>query len=168
MRAFDAAAGTSEFTAGFDISETGPAWYIARCYGSDATQVAFTNPVWFEPRGSQPPTPARARVDVTIVDSSGKALDGDCEIIRMVGKEALVESQTRFRAGKLSLDAPGTTRLCVRVPGYKTATQSILMDYAPLRDLTVNIRPDQLTDWSTFEQIRHHLRHVSLEFHMER
>jgi hypothetical protein len=42
------------------------------------------------------------------------------------------------------------------------------MDYAPLRDLTVNIRPDQLTDWSTFEQIRHHLRHVSLEFHMER
>ena len=167
-RTFDAAAGKSEFTAEFDISETGPAWYIARCYGTDATQVAFTNPVWFEPDGWQPPQPARAHVDVTVVDSNGKALDGDCETIRMVGKEAVVESQTRFRAGKLSLDAPGTARLRVRVPGYKTATQSILMDYPPLRDLTVNLRPGQLTDWSTFEQIRDRLHHVSLQFHMER
>jgi hypothetical protein len=86
----------------------------------------------------------------------------------MVGKEAAVESQSRFRAGKLSLDVPGAARLRVRVPGYKTATQSILMDYAPLRDVTVNLRPDQLTDWGTFEQIRDRLRHVSLAFHMER
>jgi hypothetical protein len=168
VRAFDAAAGKTEFTADFDISETGPAWYIARCYGSDEMQVAFTNPVWFEPRGWQPPQPSRARVGVTVVDSSGKALDGDCEIIRMVGKEAVVESRTHFRAGKLSLDAPGTARVRVRVPGYKTATQSILMDYAPLRDLTVNIRPEQLTDWGTFEKTREWLRQVSLEFHMER
>ena len=168
VRTFDAAAGKSEFTAEFDISETGPAWYIARCYGTDATQVAFTNPVWFEPSGWQPPQPARAHVDVAVVDANGKALDGDCEVIRMVGMEAVVESQTRFRAGQLSLDTPGTARLRVRVPGYKTATQSILMDFPPLRDLTVNLRPDQLTDWGAFEQIRNHLRHVSLEFHMER
>jgi hypothetical protein len=79
VRTFDAAAAKTEFTADFDISETGPAWYIARCYGSDEMQVAFTNPVWFEPRGWQPPRPSRARVGVTVVDSSGKALDGDCE-----------------------------------------------------------------------------------------
>jgi TolB protein len=168
VRTFDAAAGKSEFTAGFDISETGPSWYIARCYGTDATQVAFTNPVWFESIGWQPPQPARAHVDVAVVDGNGKVLAGDCEIIRMVGKEAVVESQSRFRAGKLSLDAPGTARLRVRVPGYKTATQSILMDYPPLRDLIVNLRPEQLTDWGTFEQIRDRLRHVALEFHMER
>jgi hypothetical protein len=85
----------------------------------------------------------------------------------MVGKEAAVKSQSRFRAGRLSLDVPGTARLRVRVPDYKTTTQSILMDYPPLRDLIVNLRPDQLTDWSTFEQIRNRLRHVSLEFYME-
>jgi hypothetical protein len=168
VRAFDAAAGKTKFTADFDISEIGPAWYIARCYGSDEMQVAFTNPVWFEPRGWQPPEPSRAQVGVTVVDSSGKALDGDCEIIRMVGQEAVVESRIPFRAGKLSLDAPGTARLRVRVPGYKTAMQSILMDYAPLRDLTVNMRPEQLTDWGTFEKIRDRLRQVSLKFHMER
>jgi hypothetical protein len=168
VRTFDAAAGKSEFTAEFDVSETGPSWYIARCYGTDATQVAFTNPVWFEPSGWQPPQPARAHVDVAVVDTDRKALDGDCEIIRMVGKEALVESQFRFRAGKLSVDTPGTARLRIRVPGYKTATQSILMEYPPLRDLIVNLRPGQLTDWNTFEQIRDRLSHVSLEFHMER
>jgi TolB protein len=168
VRTFDDAAGKSEFTADFDISETGPAWYIARCYGSDEMQVAFTNPVWFEPRGWQPPPLARARVRVSVVDGSGKALDGDCEIIRMVGQEPVVESRTRFRAGKLSLDAPGTARLRVRVPGYKTAMQSILMDYAPLRDMTLNMRPEQLSDWGAFERIRERLMQVSLEFHMER
>jgi len=168
VRVFDSAAGKTEFTADFDIGETGPAWYIARCYGSDETQVAFTNPVWFEPRGWQPPQPARARVGVTVVDGNGNALDGDCEIIRMVGREAVVESRIPFRAGKLSLDAPGTARLRVHVPGYQSATQSIWMDYAPLRDLTVNMRPEDLTAWDTFEKTRDRLRQVSLQFHMQR
>ena len=168
LRTFDAAAGKSEFAAGFDVSEDRPAWYIARCYGADNTQVAITNPVWFEPAGWQPPPPARAQVDVTVMDSDGRVLDGECETIRMVGEEAAVESRTRFRAGKLSLETPGTARLRIRVPGYKTATQSVLLDDAPLRDLTVNMRPGQLTDWGTFEQIRDRLRHVSLTFRMER
>jgi hypothetical protein len=168
VRVFDAAAGKSEFTADFAVSETGPAWYIARCYGSDEMQVAITNPVWFEPRDWRPPQLARAQVGITVVDSSGNPLDGDCEVLRMIGQEAVVESRIRFHAGKLSLDAPGTARLRVRVPGYKTATQSILMDYAPLRDLTVNMRPEDLTDWGTFEKIRARLRQVSLVFHMER
>ena len=168
VRTFDAAAGKNEFTVDFDVSETRPAWYIARCYGSDEMQVAITNPVWFEPRGWQPPQPARARVAVTVVDGRGKPLDGDCEVVHMVGKEAVVESRTRFRAGKLSLDSPGTARLRVRVPGYQTAMQSILMDYAPLRDPILNMRPGQLTDWATFEEARTRLRHVSLEFHLDR
>jgi hypothetical protein len=168
VRSFEAAAGKTEFTVDFDVSEAGPAWYIARCYGSDEMQVAFTNPVWFEPNGSKPPERARARVDVSVVDNNGKALDGDCEIIRMVGKEAVVESRIPFRDGKLALDAPGTARLRVLVPGYKTAMQSILMDYAPLRDLTVNMRPEDLTEWGTFEKIRDLLGQVSLEFRMNR
>jgi len=90
------------------------------------------------------------------------------EVVRMVGTEAVVESRTPFRAGKTSIEAPGTARVRVRVPGYKTAMQSIFMDYAPLRELTVNMRPEQLTDWDTFERIRGLLRGVSLEFRMER
>jgi hypothetical protein len=165
-RVFDVPAGQTEFTADFDVSETASAWYIARCYGSDEMQVAITNPVWFEPPEWQPPRPARATLAVTVVDSRGTPLDGDCEVIRMVGKEAVVESRRRFHASKLALDAPGTARIRVHVPGYRTAMQSILMDYPPLRDLTVNMRPEQLTDWATFEEIRERLRHVALEFHL--
>jgi hypothetical protein len=86
----------------------------------------------------------------------------------MVGKEAVVESRTRFHAGKLSLDVPGTARVRIRVPGYKTAMQSILMDYAPLRDLILKMYPEQLTDWATFEEARNRLRRVSLAFHLDR
>jgi TolB protein len=166
VRVFDVPPGQTEFTADFDVSETASAWYIARCYGADEMQVAITNPVWFEPRGWQPPRPARATVAVTVLDHRGMPLDGDCEIIRMVGKQPVVESRTRFRSGKLSLDAPSTARFRVHVPGYQTAMQSILMDYPPLRDLTVNMRPEQLTDWATFEETRNCLRHVALEFHL--
>jgi len=172
VRTFDAAAGKTEFAADFDVtfdnSESGPAWYIARCHGADEMQAAFTNPVWFEPRGWQPPQAWRARTGVTVVDGSGKPLDGVAEVVRMVGTEAVVESRTPFRGGKISLDAPGTARVRVRVPGYKTAMQSIFMDYAPLRDVTVNMRPEQLTDWDTFERIRGLLREVTLEFRMGR
>jgi hypothetical protein len=42
------------------------------------------------------------------------------------------------------------------------------MDYAPLRDLTLYMRPEDLTDWRTFEKTRDRLRQVSLEFRMER
>ncbi len=167
VRTFDAAAGKTEFTADFDVNETDPAWYIARCYGADDMQVAFTNPVWFEPRDWRPPQPARAQVSITVLDDKGKTLDGECDVLRMVGKEAFVETRLAFRAGTLTLDVPGTARLRVRVPGYKAATQSILMDYAPLRDLTINMRPEELTEWDTFEKLRAQLRHVSLEFRME-
>lgn len=168
LRTFDAAVGQSEFSADFDVSETEPAWYVLRCYGSDETQVAYTNPVWFEPRGWRPPPPARAHVAATVVDPDGKPLDGECEVLRMVGRDAIVESRVRFQGGKLTLDAPGTARIRIRAPGYQSATRSILFDYIPLRDLTVNLRPEQLTEWSTFTRIRELLAQVSLEFRMER
>jgi hypothetical protein len=167
VRTFDAS-GSAQFATDFEVSEVNPAWYIARGYGGDDTQVAYTNPVWFEPRGWQPAQPARAKVHVTVVDRTGKALDGECEIIRMVGTEARVESRIPFRGGKLSVDAPGTARLRVKVAGYKPAMQSILWDYSPLRELTLNMRPGTLTDWSTYDGIRDLLQRVSLEFHMER
>ena len=168
VRTFEAANGKSEFVGEFGVSETERAWYIARCYGSDDTQIAFTNPVWFEPQGWQPPAPSRAQVSVMVVDSgSGKPLAGTCEVLRMAGKEAVVDSRFRFRGGKISLDVPGTSRLRIQVPGYQPSTRSIFMDYAPVRDLTLNMRVEQLLDWGTFQKITDLLRHVDLKIRME-
>jgi len=169
FRSFPVSSGKTEFDEGFEIAETGRAWYVARVYGAGEMQVAVTNPVWFEPRGWQAPQPVRARVSAAVVDgATGKPLDGSCEVLRMVGKEAMAESRAQFRGGKLALEAPGTARLRVQVPGYKPMTRSIFMDYAPVRDLTLNMRLEQLLDWRTFQQIIDLLQQVSLEFRMER
>jgi hypothetical protein len=169
FQSFPNADGKSEFTGAFRVEESGRAWYIARVYGADEMQVAITNPIWFEPRGSQAPPPVRAQVSATIVDAaSGKPLDGDCVILRMDGREAIEESRVAFRGGRLTVDPPPTARLRVEAAGYAPMTRSIFMDYAPVRDLTLNLRVEQLTDWRTFDRVAELLRGVTLEFRLDR
>lgn len=40
------------------------------------------------------------------------------------------------------------------------------MDYAPLLNLTLGMRSEQLRDWRTFEEIKRFLAEVQLEFHL--
>lgn len=170
VRTLNVPNGKPEFTAEFDVDETGErAWYVARCYGADDMQVAITNPVWFEPRGWKPPQPVRALVSGTIVDAeTGKPLDGSVETIHMVGKAAVIDSRSQSAAGKFKVAASGTARVRVQIPGYRPLTRSIFMDYAPLIEGATKMRPGQLTTWSTFENISEQLGKVSLEFRMER
>ena len=152
----------------FEIAEQERAWYVARVYGADDMQVAVTNPIWFEPRSFQTPQPVRANVKATVVDAAtGKHLDGTCAVVRMVGTEAVTDASTSFRSGAFAIDAPAAARIRVEVPGYKPVTKSIFMDFAPVRDLTLNLRLEQLTDWTTFEQISGLLKKVTLQFRME-
>jgi hypothetical protein len=165
IRTFDG----HEPTATFDVKETGRAWYIARAFGANEAEVAVTNPIWFEPAEAERPQPTKARVAASIVDgATGKPLDGVCEVLRMAGKQPVVESRSQFHGGKLALEAPGTARLRVRVDGYAAMTKSIFMDYPPLLNATLDMRPEQLTDWQTFEKIRKMLGEVALEFHLQR
>jgi hypothetical protein len=169
VRSFNAD-GQSEFTAQFDVNETaGRAWYVARCYGAEDTQVAITNPIWFEPRGWQPPQPAPAHVTGSVLDAStGKALDGSVEVLRMVGKEPVVVSRSRTAGGRFELTTSGTARLRVEAPGYKPLARSVFLDSAPLLETATGLRPGQLTDWNTFEKVKTLLGHVALEFRLER
>jgi hypothetical protein len=108
-----------------------------------------------------------AEVELSVKDrSTGAPLDGTCEVIRMVGRGAIKESEVAFRAGRLSLKAPGTARLRVQVPGYASTTRSVFMDYSPLLESAFAMRPERLTNWDTFEGIRDMLKHVRLEFEL--
>ncbi|HYK90473.1 MAG TPA: hypothetical protein VE398_16985, partial [Acidobacteriota bacterium] len=149
----------------FDITETGRAWYIARCYGSNNHQIAVTNPVYVEPEGARPPAAALAEVELSVRDlATGAPLSGDCEVIRMVGRRAVRESEVAFKAGRLRLRVPATARLEVRVPGYSSMTRSIFMDYAPLRESVFSMRAEGLSEWSAFEHVRELLKSVRLDF----
>ena len=60
VRRFDT--GDPAFETSFEIREAETAWYLVRCYGSGDTQVAITNPIYFQSAGVSRP-PARAGAD---------------------------------------------------------------------------------------------------------
>jgi hypothetical protein len=160
--------GKKEFTGKFNIHETGTAWYIARCFGSNDLQVAITNPVYFEGKDFKAPQPAQAHVIGVITDEAGKPLSGECEVIRMVGLDPARLSVHPFVCGHFVLDVPGTARLRVKVDGYAPMMKSVFMDYGPLLQMSLNMREAELADWRTFEEIQNLLGDVHLEFRLHR
>ena len=108
-----------------------------------------------------------AQVAVVISDeATGQSLDGVCEVIQMVGRTAVKQAQHEFKNGKLTLKAPATARLQVRVPGYAPLMKSIFADYAPLLEMALKMRSEQLLDWHTFEETKRRLAAVRLEFRL--
>jgi len=157
-----------DFSAEFDVHETGTAWYIARCFGSSGLEVAITNPIYFEGKDYAPPHATAAHVTGVVTDSAGRPLEGECDVIRMVGLTPVQLSTHPFTGGQFTLDVPGTARLRVRVAGYKPMMESVFMDYQPLLRMTLNMRMAELTDWRTFEEMKHLLGHLRLEFQLAR
>lgn len=157
------APGTPAFATAFDIRESGTAWYIVRAEGTSPHQVAISNPIYFEGADYQAPQPVMAHVRLNVRDAdSAKPLDGECEILRMVGRDAVVVSSTSFRNGEVTLEVPATARLRVSSAGHVSELKSVFLDFRPLLDSTLSLRPVQLTDWSTFEQVRSLLRNAAL------
>ena len=154
-----------EFSAEFDLTEEKTAWYIARCIGSSRDQIAITSPIYFAGADYQPAQPTLANLTGSVTDkATGKPLDEVCEVIDMVGLSPSQISKHGFKDGKFKLQAPGTYRVLVRVPNYAPMAKSILMDYAPLTNMTLKLRSSELIDWTTFQQIRTLLQQVHLEF----
>ncbi|MGO8792520.1 MAG: CehA/McbA family metallohydrolase [Terriglobia bacterium] len=157
-----------DFSAEFNIHETETAWYIARCFGSSDEQVAITNPIYFEGRNYAPRQATPAHVIGIVTDVAGKPLEGECDVIGMVGLTPVQLSSRPFTGGQFTLDVPGTARLRVRAAGYKPMMESVFMDYEPLLRLTLNMRGAELTNWKTFEEIQRLLGDVHLEFKLVR
>jgi hypothetical protein len=164
-RTFDAAAGKVDFEATFDLTETEVAWYVARCYGTNAGQAAITNPIYLAREGSAPPAPARARVTASVKDAvTGRTLSGEWEVVRMVGKQAIPETSAAFQDGEFRLECPASAEIGVNAPGYQPLQKSIFLDYPPLLEATLRLRSADLTDWRTFDRMRDLLQDVRLEF----
>jgi hypothetical protein len=108
-----------------------------------------------------------ARIAGVVTDAqTGKPLDGIAEVLEFAGRVPVRRSEVTFRKGALRLDAPATARIRVRVDGYEPSVKSVFMDYQPLLSMMLDMRSEQLGEWSTFEKTRQLLRSVSLEFRM--
>ena len=157
------APGGAEFATDFDIHESGTAWYVVRVMGMSIHQVAISNPVYFEGSSYQPPQPANARVKLTVRDAvTSRPLNGQCEVVRMIGREPFVQSRAAISNGSLTIEVPATARLRISSPGYSAEMKSVFMDYQPLLDSVINIRPEQLLDWTTFQKARILLENVTI------
>jgi hypothetical protein len=158
---------SAEFSAEYELTVAPNTWYIVRSRGSNANQIALTNPIYFEASAYRQPQPTPAQVSAVITDeATGQTLQGVCEVIQMVGRAAVKQSQQAFKNGKLTLKAPATARLQMRVPGYAPLMKSIFADYAPLLEMTLKMRSEQLLDWQTFEETKRRLAAVQLEFRL--
>jgi len=167
VRAWEPPESEGEVHATQDVAEGGTAWYVARCFGPVETEVAITNPIYFEGADYRPPVAAPARVSGTVTDASGRRLDGEMEIIRMDGRKAVRTGEVPLTGGRFEATVPATARLRAAVPGYRSELKSIFMDYPPLLNGMLNMTAEQLSDWETFESIRRALQDVRIDFRLQ-
>lgn len=144
----------------FEIDERETAWYVARAVGSSDTEVAITNPIYFESSSYRAPQPATAHVRAAIAGPAS----GTIEVLEYVGRDPVVRKSVPFTNGAVELDAPATARLRVRAAGYQPQTKSIYMDTPELLSTTLSLRSETLGDWATFDRIRVMLANVRMSF----
>jgi hypothetical protein len=165
-RTWEPANPEGEFTVSVDIAEAGTAWYVARCFDDADTEVAITNPVYFEGVDYRAPVVEAAHVSGSVANADRRPLDGTMEIIRMDGRKPVKTGEFPITAGRFEATVPATARLRATAPGYTPALQSVFMDYPPLLDAMLNMTPEQLSDWQTFEGIRRTLKNVRIDFRL--
>ena len=84
----------------------------------------------------------------------------------MIGREPRVLSTGEFTGGRATLNVPATSRIRVKATGYETTTQSIFVDTPALLKPTLEIQPEALLDWATYEDIQKTLGQIQLTFEM--
>lgn len=150
------------------IVEAETAWYVVRCFGSTADQVAISNPIYFEDATYRAPEPATASVQLTVVKAgSSELLDGNYEVIQMIGRSPKVVSRGTFANGRAELTAPATARIRVSAAGYDTQTKSIFIDTPELFQPIAEIQLSELLDWKTFENLHKTLGGIRFSFEMQ-
>jgi hypothetical protein len=168
VRSWDAN-GAAFTTTTAEVGADATAWYIARVYGRNPDHIAITNPIYFDGPDYRAPQPAPARVTGNIRDAAtGAALNGIVEVIRMDGRIPVKVSEIPATGGRFEITVPATARLRLRVAGYAPVLKSVFMDSPSLLDPMLNITPEQISDWATYERIREELGRVMLEFLMRR
>ena len=150
-----------------EIEEGMTSWYIVKCYGSQRSQYAISNPIYFESSDYQPPQPTKAKVKINVVKAgSGEPLDGSYEVIEMIGRVPSVRGTGEVKSGSATIVASPTARIRISVGGFNSEMKSIFMDTPELLNLTTELQLDEIIQWSTYETIRKILSEIKLNFEM--
>jgi hypothetical protein len=154
-------------TVDFEIEEDNTSRYIVKCFGSERSQFAVSNPIYFEAPGFQAPQSAQAQVELKVVAAgTGEPLNGSYEVIEMIGREPKVVSSGEIASGHAAFSVPATSRIRIRASGCEPAMKSIFIDTPALLNATLEIQPEGLLDWTTYENVRKTLRKTQFKFEM--
>ncbi len=159
-----------DLKASFSITERDPAWYCVRLFGGDPRrQRAFSGAFFFDPQPHQPPPPATARVQVTLIDhDSGARLSGSVREVVFHGPLP-IEGASHLVVGEgTTVTVPGVARLRAEAPGFQPVTLSPFLDHPPLVNFITRLAAEDLLRWETFERARQLLGEVKLTFRLTR
>jgi hypothetical protein len=152
------------------ITERDSAWYCVRLFGGDPRrQRAISGAFFFDPQPHQPPPPATARVQVTLIDhASGERLSGSVREVAFHGPLP-IEGASHLVAGEgTTVTVPGVARLRAEAPGFQPVTLSPFLDHPPLVNFITGLAAEDLLRWETFERARQLLGEVKLTFRLKR
>lgn len=130
------------------VREDSPAWYLVKCYGSEApeeatldlmrflpehpgyipkrvSQVALTNPIYIRPVGHPSPQAYSAKVRGFVTDRHERPLSGWVWILDPVDQESRRE---QFTSGEFCIQVPLTAYVEVQVDGYVSQRRSVRFD----------------------------------------
>jgi hypothetical protein len=100
-------------------------WYVARCYGTDSTQVALTNPIFFKTEDFAPPEPVQAVVRGVIETADSSTVPNVA--VRVIDPLGKVVLETVARDGTIQVQARG----------FQVAEQRIF-DHKGIQDILHN------------------------------
>ena len=159
----------SRLNSAVDWTLEGSGWIIARCFGKDRDhEVAITNPVYWEPPGARVPQPVPANVVLRVTDPAGNPVNGVCTVLQRIGFRERTVSTVKITNGQARFQAPATARLRISAPGFRPAMKSIFLDTPELLEPTLNMRPDQLLAWSTFQKLATVLSDIRIKAELQR
>jgi hypothetical protein len=141
-------------------------WYVSKCYGSDDSQVALTNPIYFRSSGFESPEPIQAVVQGAIQTQDGRPVaEAQVWVKNPLGDVIL---QTTARNGQFRLWAPPTSVIEVQAQGFDVMRRAIF-DNTDLVGLLNQLKqvsspPDSLFSATTFERVTKSLQHIDMFF----
>ena len=143
------------------LEDSVDSWYLARCYGTDTSRVALTNPIFFETENFAPPQPVQAIIRGTLTDSSSVSR-AVVQVLDPIGR-TIFETETRDNT--FQIWAPATSRIRVQAEGYEPASQRIF-DHPDIQRIIRE--PIALPDLTALDKLTEQLQNLDMIFALKR
>ena len=163
IQSWDLAEQPRKYRISTTLEDTVNCWYLARCYGTDTSRVAWTNPIYFETKNFAPPQPVRAIVQGKIEMADNSPVPK--AIVRAVDPTGKTVLQTVAQRGTFQIWVPVTSRIRVEAKGYETPPQRIFDHRDIQRLLQTSVNPSEL---NALDKLTEQLQAIDMVFVLKR